>query len=228
MNQVIFFVEDDENINTLIQETLENSNFEAHGFLEPLSFLKKLSVKKPDLIVLDLMLPKMNGYEILKFLKNNRDYEDIPVIILSAKSAETDIVQGLDMGASDYITKPFGLLEFISRINVNLRKVNMHKNKILRVGELSLDITRHQFLVNDTIVELTAKEYDILYVLMESVSIVVTRGKLLKKIWGYEYLTETRTLDMHIKSLREKISKVSSETYIETVRGVGYIIKDRD
>lgn len=228
MNQVIFFVEDDENINTLIQETLENSNFEAHGFLEPLSFLKKLSVKKPDLIVLDLMLPKMNGYEILKFLKNNRDYEDIPVIILSAKSAETDIVQGLDMGASDYITKPFGLLEFISRINVNLRKVNMHKNKILRVGELSLDITRHQFLVNDTIVELTAKEYDILYVLMESVSIVVTRGKLLKKIWGYEYLTETRTLDMHIKSLREKISKVTSETYIETVRGVGYIIKDRD
>ena len=228
MNQVIFFVEDDENINTLIQETLENSNFEAHGFLEPLSFLKKLSVKKPDLIVLDLMLPKMNGYEILKFLKNNRDYEDIPVIILSAKSAETDIVQGLDMGASDYITKPFGLLEFISRINVNLRKVNMHKNKILRVGELSLDITRHQFLVNDTIVELTAKEYDILYVLMESVSIVVTRGKLLKKIWGYEYLTETRTLDMHIKSLREKISKVTLETYIETVRGVGYIIKDRD
>lgn len=228
MNQVIFFVEDDENINTLIQETLENSNFEAHGFLEPLSFLKKLSVKKPDLIVLDLMLPKMNGYEILKFLKNNRDYEDIPVIILSAKSAETDIVQGLDMGASDYITKPFGLLEFISRINVNLRKVNMHKNKILRVRELSLDITRHQFLVNNTIVELTAKEYDILYVLMESVSIVVTRGKLLKKIWGYEYLTETRTLDMHIKSLREKISKVTSETYIETVRGVGYIIKDRD
>ena len=222
MNQVIFFVEDDENINTLIQETLENSNFEAHGFLEPLSFLKKLSVKKPDLIVLDLMLPKMNGYEILKFLKNNRDYEDIPVIILSAKSAETDIVQGLDMGASDYITKPFGLLEFISRINVNLRKVNMHKNKILRVGELSLDITRHQFLVNDTIVELTAKEYDILYVLMESVSIVVTRGKLLKKIWGYEYLTETRTLDMHIKSLREKISKVTSETYIETVWGIGF------
>lgn len=228
MNQVIFFVEDDENINTLIQETLENNNFEAHGFLEPLSFLKKLSVKKPDLIVLDLMLPKMSGYEILKFLKNNREYEDIPVIIVSAKSAETDIVQGLDMGASDYITKPFGLLEFISRINVNLRKVNMHKNKILRVGELSLDITRHQFLVNDTIVDLTAKEYDILYVLMESVSIVVTRGKLLKKIWGYEYLTETRTLDMHIKSIREKISKITKETYIETVRGVGYIIKDRD
>ncbi len=228
MNQVIFFVEDDENINTLIQETLENNNFEAHGFLEPLSFLKKISIKKPDLIVLDLMLPKMSGYEILKFLKNNRDYEDIPVIILSAKSAETDIVQGLDMGASDYITKPFGLLEFISRINVNLRKVNMHKNKILRIKELSLDITRHQFLVNDTVVELTAKEYDILYVLMENASIVVTRGRLLKKIWGYEYVTETRTLDMHIKSIREKISKITNQTYIETVRGVGYIIKDRD
>lgn len=228
MNHVIFFVEDDENINTLIQETLENNNFEAHGFLEPLSFLKKLSVKKPDLIVLDLMLPKMNGYEILKFLKNNREYEDIPVIILSAKSAELDIVQGLDMGASDYITKPFGLLEFISRINVNLRKVNMHKNKIIRIKDLSLDITRHQFLVKDVEVELTAKEYDILNVLMESVSIVVTRGKLLKKIWGYEYVTETRTLDMHIKSIREKIAKITPEHYIETVRGVGYIIKDRD
>lgn len=228
MNQVIFFVEDDENINTLIYETLENNNFEPHGFLEPLSFLKKLSVKKPDLIVLDLMLPKMNGFEILKFLKNNREYEDIPVIILSAKSAEIDIVQGLDMGASDYITKPFGLLEFISRINVNLRKVNMHKNKIIRVRDLSLDITRHQFLVKDTVVELTAKEYDILNVLMESASIVVTRGKLLKKIWGYEYITETRTLDMHIKSIREKISRITSEIYIETVRGVGYIIKDRD
>ena len=128
MKSVIFYVEDDENINELIGETLEKNNFESYGFLEPISFLKKLETKKPDLIVLDLMLPKINGYEILRKLKNSKEYENIPVIILSAKSAETSIVQGLDMGASDYITKPFGLLEFVSRINTNLRKVNMHKD----------------------------------------------------------------------------------------------------
>ena len=170
----------------------------------------------------------MSGFDVLKKIKDTKPYEDIPVIILSAKSAETDIVQGLDMGASDYITKPFGLLEFISRINTNLRKVNMHKDKALEIRDIKLDVTRHLFFVKGVPVDITSKEFDILYVLMESPSIVVTRGQLLKRIWGYDYLAETRTLDMHVKSLREKIARVTDETYIETVRGVGYIIKDRD
>ena len=190
------------------------------------SFLKKIEIKKPDLIVLDLMLPNINGFEILKRLKNTKEYEEIPVIILSAKSSEIDIVRGLDMGASDYITKPFGLLEFVSRINTNLRKVNMHKDKALIIRDLKLDITRHVCTISDIVLDLTAKEFDILNVLMETPSVVVTRGKLLKRIWGFDYLAETRTLDMHVKSLREKISKHTSDKYIETVRGVGYIINE--
>lgn len=226
MKPVIFYVEDDENINALIGETLDKNNFEPYGFLEPLSFLKKIETKKPDLIVLDLMLPNINGFEILKRLKNTKEYEEIPVIILSAKSSEIDIVRGLDMGASDYITKPFGLLEFVSRINTNLRKVNMHKDKALIIRDLKLDITRHVCTISDIVLDLTAKEFDILNVLMETPSVVVTRGKLLKRIWGFDYLAETRTLDMHVKSLREKISKHTSDKYIETVRGVGYIINE--
>ena len=136
MKRLIYFIEDDESINSLIQETLEKNGFEAYGFLEANSFFKKLASTKPELIILDLMLPKISGYEVLKILKENKETEEIPVIIVSAKSSEIDIVRGLDMGASDYITKPFGLLEFISRVNVNLRKVGMHKNKILKARDL--------------------------------------------------------------------------------------------
>lgn len=226
MKSVIFYVEDDENINELIGETLEKNNFEVYGFLEPISFLKKLETKKPDLIVLDLMLPKINGYEILRRLKSSREYENIPVIILSAKSAETSIVQGLDMGASDYITKPFGLLEFVSRINTNLRKVNMHKDKVLTIRDLKLDTGKFLCFIKEEKLDITSKEYDILNELMQTPSIVVPRTRLLKKIWGFDYLAETRTLDMHVKSLREKIAKHTSDVYIETVRGVGYIINE--
>ena len=226
MKRLIYFIEDDENINELERETLEKNGFEAFGFLEPKSFFKKLEVSKPELIILDLMLPGMSGYEVLKILKENKDTEEIPVIIVSAKSSELDIVRGLDMGASDYITKPFGLLEFISRVNVNLRKVGMHKNKILKARDLSLDIVKHKVFYKDIALDLTSKEYDIVQILLESVSIVVTRSKLLKHIWGYDFLVETRTLDMHIKAIREKLAAYTSDVYIETVRGVGYIINE--
>ncbi len=226
MKPIVFFVEDDDNVNALIEATLEQNNFEPYGFLEPYAFLKKLDVIKPDLIVLDLMLPKMDGFDILKILKDKKEYSEIPVIILSAKSAEEDIVKGLDMGASDYITKPFGLKEFISRINTNLRKVSMHQDKILHIRDLSLDIMRHICTIKEVPIELTAKEFDIVQLLMLSPSIVVTRQKLLKQIWGFEFLAETRTLDMHIKTIREKFAAITSSSYIETVRGVGYIIKE--
>lgn len=224
MKPVIFFVEDDENINALIEATLEKNNFEPHGFLEPKSFFKKIEIKMPDLIILDLMLPYINGFEVLKMLKNDKRFENIPIIILSAKSSEPDIVQGLDMGASDYITKPFGLLEFISRINTNLRKISMHQNKTLKIRDMTLDITKHICMIGNQILKVTSTEFDILQMLLLSPSIVVTREKLLKKIWGIEYDAETRTLDMHIKSLREKISEFTKDIYIETVRSVGYVI----
>lgn len=226
MKRLIYFIEDDESINSLIQETLEKNGFEAYGFLEANSFFKKLASTKPELIILDLMLPKISGYEVLKILKENKETEEIPVIIVSAKSSEIDIVRGLDMGASDYITKPFGLLEFISRVNVNLRKVGMHKNKVLKARDLSLDIIKHKVFYKDIALDLTSKEYDIVQLLLESTSIVVTRSQLLKRIWGYDFLVETRTLDMHIKAIREKIAVYTNDVYIETVRGVGYIIND--
>jgi len=181
---------------------------------------------RPDLIILDIMLPNMNGYDVIKILKNNKNYEEIPVIMLTAKSSELDIIQGLDMGASDYITKPFGLLEFISRINVNLRKVSMTQDKILTCRDLTLNSVQHKVYFKGKPIEFTAKEYDILELLMQNVSIVVTRKQLLKKIWGFDFSTETRTLDMHIKMIRDALSQVSQDIYIETVRGVGYVMNE--
>jgi len=187
MQKIIYFVEDDPTVNLLIQETLNENNFEAVGFFDPLVFLKKMESLRPDLIILDIMLPNMNGYDVIKILKNNKNYEEIPVIMLTAKSSELDIVQGLDMGASDYITKPFGLLEFISRINVNLRKVSMTQDKILTCRDLTLNSVQHKVYFKGKPIEFTAKEYDILELLMQNVSIVVTRKQLLKKIWGFDF-----------------------------------------
>lgn len=226
MRRTIFFVEDDEGIHALIEATLLKNNFETYGYYEARTMLKKLESTLPDLIILDLMLPVMSGYEVLKLLKETKKYENIPVIILSAKSSELDIVRGLDMGASDYITKPFGLLEFISRINVNLRKVSMSENKIMHIRDLSLDLVKHKAFYKEEALDLTTKEYDVLFLLMDSPSIVVTRKTLLKKVWGYDFLAETRTLDMHIKALREKIAEHTTDTYIETIRGVGYIMNE--
>ncbi len=227
MVKVIYFLEDDESINTLIDVTLKKNGFDAYGFYEPLSFIGKLAKSKPDLIVLDLMLPNISGFDVLKMLKEKKEYDMIPVIILSAKSDEKDIVKGLDMGASDYITKPFGLNEFISRINANLRKVNMHMGKVLKVRDLSIDTLKHLVYYKDEVIdEITSKEYEVLLMLLESPSIVVPRGKLLKSVWGYDPLAVTRTLDMHIKTIREKIARYTDEEYIETIRGVGFIIRE--
>ena len=193
---------------------------------EPLAMLKDLATTKPDLIILDLMLPNMNGYDVLKYMKKNDNLADIPVIILSAKSSELDIVKGLDLGASDYMTKPFGILELSSRINANLGKIvkKSGNEDLLVVRELQLDESKHQCTLRGEIVKLTVTEYEIVKVLMKNKGVVMTRNKLLNMIWGYENLAETRTLDMHIKSIREKFSKVTMDIYIETVRGIGYII----
>jgi len=226
MKPTIFFVEDDTSINALIEATLENNNFEVEGFLEPISFLKRIQNIAPDLIVLDLMLPNLSGHEVLRRLKDNKRTENIPVIILSAKSTEADIVKGLDMGASDYITKPFGLNEFISRINANLRKINMSKGKLLKVDNLTLDPIKHKLFYKDIEVQLRIKEFEIMQQLMETPNVVVTRQTLFKKVWGFDCDIETRTLDMHIKTIREKIKELTNLEYIDTIRGVGYVINE--
>ncbi|MDD2493452.1 MAG: response regulator transcription factor [Bacilli bacterium] len=226
MKELIYFVEDDENISELLEATLSLNGYQNKGFFEPLAMLKDLATTKPDLIILDLMLPNMNGYDVLKYLKENPSLADIPVIILSAKSSELDIVKGLDLGASDYMTKPFGVLELSSRIKANLGKVVKKNNNddIISVRNLQLDDSKHQCMLQGEIVKLTVTEYEIVKVLIKNAGIVMTRNKLLNIIWGYESLAETRTLDMHIKSIREKFAKVTMDIYIETVRGIGYII----
>ena len=226
MKELIYFVEDDENIAELLEATLSLNGYQNKGFYEPLSMLKELAITKPDLIILDLMLPNMNGYDVLKYIKDSQNLADIPVIILSAKSSEIDIVKGLDLGASDYMTKPFGVLELSSRIKANLGKVvkKSISEDVFSVRELQLDDTKHQCTLQGEIIKLTVTEYEIVKVLVKNAGTVMTRNKILNIIWGYENLAETRTLDMHIKSIREKFTKVTMDLYIETVRGIGYII----
>lgn len=228
MKEKIFFVEDDVNIYEIIKATLSLAGYEITGFYEPLEMLQKIKEVQPDLIILDLMLPNMSGYEVIKKLQDNKKYSSIPIIIVSAKSSEIDIVKGLDLGASDYITKPFGLLEFSSRVKANLKKriISERDYNILEIRDLSLNSAEHKCTLKGVPVELTVKEFEVVKLLMRNPSTVVTRSKMLNVIWGYEHLAETRTLDMHIRSIREKFSRITNETYVETVRGIGYIINE--
>lgn len=226
MKEKIFFVEDDVNIYEIIKATLSLAGYDIIGFYEPLEMLEKIKDVQPDLIILDLMLPNMGGYEVIKKLQDNKKFASIPIIIVSAKSSEIDIVKGLDMGASDYITKPFGLLEFSSRIKANLKKriVNEREYNVLEIRDLCLNILEHRCTLKGIPIDLTVKEFEVVKLLMRNPSVVVTRGKMLNVIWGYEYLAETRTLDMHVRSIREKFSRITDEPYVETVREIGYII----
>ena len=226
-NELIYFVEDDNNIYELIETTLQLNGFKCRGFYEPLEMIETLKTELPDLLVLDLMLPNMNGYDVIKLFKAVPSYTSIPIIIVSAKFTENDIVMGLDLGANDYITKPFGIKEFVSRIKSNLRKkiVIEEKNQLI-INELKLDFNRHKCFVNDNPIDLTFTEFQLLEYLMRNCNQVMTRNRLLKEIWGYAEDTETRTLDMHIRSVREKLSRYTNKQYIETVRGVGYIINE--
>ena len=226
-NELIYFVEDDNNIYELIDTTLKLNGFTSVGFYEPLEMIETVKKKLPDLLLLDLMLPNMSGYDVIKLFKAVPSYQNVPIIIVSAKFTENDIVTGLDLGANDYITKPFGIKEFVSRIRSNLRKkVIVENSHQLLVGELKLDFDRHRAYVNDNSIDLTFTEFQLLEYLMKNCNQVMTRNRLLKEIWGYAEDTETRTLDMHIRSLREKIGRHTTKQYIETVRGVGYIINE--
>ena len=226
MKYTVYFVEDDENVNQLIEATLISGGFNAYGFLDPELFLETIKDSRPDLIVLDLMLPKISGFEVLKTLKETTAYADIPVIILSALSSEKDIVKGLDMGANDYITKPFGLREFIARINANITKIHIPVKKIIKIRDLIVNLDEHKCFLKGKVVDLTNIEFDLLSILVHSPDVVVTRKKILKDVWNFEEDCETRTLDMHIKSIRKKLALYTDDVYIETVRGIGFVIND--
>ncbi|MDY4709813.1 MAG: response regulator transcription factor [Eubacteriales bacterium] len=229
MKETVFFIEDDTSIHSLLKATLELDGLDVEGFKDDREFFDMLKKKKPDLLVLDLMLPGMSGYEILDTLKSDPKYKDIPVIILSALADEVDVVKGLNYGAVDYIGKPFGILEFMSRVRSSLRKSKINKyseSDIVEARGIVIDKSKVTCTVNDKPVALTAKEFELLTVLIENKSHVMTRSELLRIIWDFTDDIETRTLDMHIKTLRDKLAKVSSEKYIETVRSVGYVIYD--
>ena len=222
---MIFCVEDDRNIRELAVYTLSSTGMEAEGFEDGEVFFKALAERLPELILLDIMLPGEDGMAILKKLKNNKKTKDIPVIMVTAKGTEYDKVSGLDAGADDYVTKPFGMMELVSRIKAVLRRTKKKEEiEVLKAGPIVLNEKKHEVLVDGAHVSLTLKEYEMLKRLMHNKGIVLTRDRLLEEIWGYDFDGETRTVDVHIRTLRQKLGKAGEE--IETVRGVGYRITE--
>ena len=220
---MIFCVEDDDNIRELVIYTLETTGLEARGFADGTVFMEALAFDTPELVLLDIMLPGEDGLEILKKLKNSSKTKDIPVIMVTAKGSEYDKVVGLDSGADDYVTKPFGMMELISRIKAVLRRSGKQQDKTkLSVGGICLDTKKHEVKVDGEQVVLTLKEFELLEKLMRNQGIVLTRDQLLTEIWGYDFDGETRTVDVHIRTLRQKLGEQGS--LVKTVRGVGYRI----
>lgn len=218
---MIWCVDDDNTIRDIEVYTLTQTGFEAKGFADGISMLEALKSEKPELIVLDIMLPGKDGVEVLKEIRSNPETRKIPVIMATAKGTEMDKIQGLDTGADDYLVKPFGVMEMVSRIKAVLRRCEpAEKEEVLTIGEITLSDKEHLVTVNGEKVVLTFKEFEILKLFMQSPGIVFSRDKLLSEVWGIDYLGESRTVDMHIKTLRQKLGDASA--LIETVIGVGY------
>lgn len=222
---MIYCVEDDRNIRELVVYTLSSTGMEAEGFEDGEVFFKALAERLPELILLDIMLPGDDGLTILKKLKEDKKTRDIPVIMVTAKGAEYDKVSGLDSGADDYVAKPFGMMELISRIKAVLRRTKKKEEaELLRAGKITINERKHEVEVEGKSVSLTLKEYEMLKRLIHNKGIVLTRDRLLEEIWGYDFDGETRTVDVHIRTLRQKLGTAGE--VIETVRGVGYRITD--
>lgn len=219
----IYCVEDDVNIRELVLYALRASGFEAEGFDSAAPFFERLAAARPDLVLLDIMLPETDGLEILRQLRETPRTAHLPAIMLTAKTAEYDKVRGLDDGADDYLTKPFGVMELISRIKAVLRRsVPAQSDDHLVLGAISLDSARHIVTADGTPVILTLKEFDLLHYLLENADLVLTREKIMEAVWGFGFEGESRTVDMHIKTLRQKLGAAGAQ--IHTVRGVGYKI----
>ncbi|MDO4564167.1 MAG: response regulator transcription factor [Clostridia bacterium] len=217
---MIWCVEDDAGILDIEVYTLKSTGFEARGFRDAFAMLEQLETEKPDLIILDIMLPGMDGTKLLQELKARPDTSDIPVIMATAKGQEYDKVQNLDLGADDYLTKPFGMMEMVSRVKAVLRRCAGRGQDVLQSGGVVLDIDAHTVKVNGERVELTLKEFELLKLLMSHEGTAFTRERLLLDVWGDDYFGETRTVDVHIRTLRRKLKEAGD--CIETVRGVGY------
>ena len=217
----IWCIEDDVNINNLVIYALESAGYEAKGFYTFADFDKEIKKDIPDLVILDVMLPDMDGIEILQQIRNNAATRNAPVIMLTAKTAEIDKVRALDMGADDYVTKPFGVMELLSRIRAVLRRISPKtEDDLIVCSNVSVVPSRHKVMVSGVQVDLTLKEYNLLYLMITNKGQVFTRKRLMDKVWGDSFVGESRTIDMHIKTLRQKLE--SGGDIIKTVRGVGY------
>ena len=222
---MIYLVEDDDSIRELVIYTLQTTGFQAKGFACAKDFWEEMKKEMPRLVLLDIMLPDEDGLTILKKLRESGHTARLPIIMLTAKGTEYDKVVGLDSGADDYIPKPFGMMELVSRIKALLRRAEPEqKAGAHQVGPISVDLSKHSVKVKGEPVTLTFKEFELLCYLMENEGIVLTRDQLLSKIWGYDFDGETRTVDVHIRTLRQKLGVASS--YIETIRGVGYKMEE--
>lgn len=220
---LIYIVEDDESIREIESIALKNSNYIVSAFENAKEFYKKLDELVPDLILLDVMLPDESGYDIVRKLRKRPATQDIPIIMVTAKTTEMDMIKGLDGGADDYIKKPFSIMELITRVKALLRRTAKDEPKLLKLDDLVLDHERHVVSVNNEPVDLTYKEYELLRLLMGSQGIVMTREVIMRSVWDTDFEGETRTVDMHIKTLRHKLGDYGSR--IKTVRNVGYVIE---
>lgn len=219
---MIYLVEDDESIRELVIYTLKSQGFEAKGFERPSLFWKELEKEHPSLLLLDVMLPEEDGISILKKLRVRPDTRKLPIIMLTARGSEYDTVIGLDSGADDYIPKPFRMMELISRIRALLRRSEDHRAEEYQAGNLYVCPARHVVTVDNKKINLTLKEYEVLCLLLKNSGTVLSRTQLLNQVWGYEFDGESRTVDVHIRTLRQKLGTAGD--LVETVRGVGYKI----
>src|SRR6056297_539762 len=229
MPENILVIDDEINILELIKFNLELNNYSVTTSLNGKDGIEKIKTQKFDLIILDLMMPEIDGIQVCKFVRGNNTYKNIPIIMLTAKGTETDKIYGLEIGADDYINKPFSVKELNARVKALLRRSYLgpgNNKKKIRVNNMIIDTEEHLVKLFDNEIKLTLKEYEVLLMLAKNRGKVLSRDKLLNEIWGYDYIGETRTVDVHIRHLRKKIEEHDKDKeYIETIRGVGYKIK---
>lgn len=227
---MIYVIEDDNSIAELLEIALKSNSYEVLLFEKAEDAINELNNVLPNLIICDIMLPQMNGISAVSEIKKVDAFKKIPIILLTAKDSELDKIKGLDAGADDYITKPFSVMELMARVRVQLRKNeakidNFNTSKKLSLGSIELDIETREVSVDNENIELTFKEFELLKYMIENENKSISRDELLNKIWGYDYSGETRTIDIHIKTLRKKL--LSGEKYIKTIRGIGYKISEK-
>ena len=220
---LIYIVEDDSNIREIETIALKNSGYEVRAFENAKDFYRKIEERVPDLVLLDVMLPDESGYEIVKKIRKSPTTKKLPVIMVTAKTQEIDMIKGLDDGADDYIKKPFSIMELISRVKALLRRTTSEETKVIILDDLRIDHERHVVQVGEKAVELTFKESELLRLLVSNVGVVMSRENIMIHVWGTDFEGESRTVDMHIKTLRQKLGDMGGR--IKTIRNVGYVIE---